>query len=104
MKPRGEAEAVLYKRLDKDYSSYRCTNGGTLVMMLLFCCVFFASAQICIALPVHLLRQVFFKCFFCSFFNVVFHDLFEVLLVASWTVFGPYVGPMLGAFSSFFRS
>ena len=45
-----------------------------------------------------------FWCFFVYFFEVVFEHLLEAVLVASWIVFGPHVGPMLGAFSSFFRS
>ena len=73
MEPRGEAEAVLYKRLDKANSSHRCTNGGTLVMMLLFCYAFFASAQICIALPVPFDRQV----FLFGVFSDIFSDLFS---------------------------
>ena len=64
----------------------------------------FENSLIFNALPVPMLRQVLFLSLVSCFFEVVFQHLFEVVFVASWTVFGAHVGPMLGAFWSFFRS
>ena len=96
MEPRGEAEAVLSKALNKANSSHRCTDGETLVMMLLFCYVAFASAQICIALPVPLTDRLFLSAFI---FEVVFNIFLKLLLCR----LGPFLGPNLGLFWELFR-
>ena len=64
----------------------------------------FENSLIFNALPVPMLRQVLFFSLVSCFFEVVFQHLFEAVFVASWSVFGAQVGPMLGAFWSLFRS
>ena len=66
-------------------------------MMLLFCYVFFASAQICIALPVPLIDRLFLSAF-------IFEVVFNIFSDQFFSPLGPILDPMLGLCWELFRA